>query len=208
MNFIRKFFARLTKSREVKPRGRIVGTMRTRDAFDYMAFQFRMATGFAGDVNRTHPAGIEACLVDTANPPVLYGLAVMADAASPNGIRTIATGDSTATDIYGVTVRPYPTQPSGQDAAYGQANFGNEAPATIQAIDVLKSGYIMVALQGATAATKGGAVFVQTTATSGNNLQGGFSAVTASGAIALSSRSYWNGPAGADGIAELALHVG
>lgn len=206
MNRIVSLLARLTGRRKTQPKGRLVGRRFTQD--DNMAFPFRMGAGFPGDVNRTHPASIEGCLVDSTHPPLLYGLAVIADAASPNGVRSIATSDSGVTDIYGVTVRPYPLQQATADGPYGASSFGTAAPPTVQPLDILKQGYIIVQLQGVTAATKGGAVFVQTTVTSGSNIQGGFSAATASGAIALSGRSYFNGPADPNGICELALHVG
>lgn len=214
MKFFSSLLARLTGRQKLVRREKrvIVGRQFTMD-YDNMAFTFRMGAGFAGDVNRTHPAAIEACLIDSSFPPLLYGLAVIADAASPNGVRSIKTTDSSATEIYGVTVRPYPLQAAFGDTAYGAVTFGaDQAPPTVQPLDVLKQGYIMVQLQGATAATKGGAVFVGTAATSGSGstllTQGGFTAVTETNAIALSSRSYWNGPADPNGIAELALHVG
>lgn len=47
--------------------GKFAGRRRTHDATN--AFPFRMNTGFAGDVNRTHPASIEPCLIDPSHYP-------------------------------------------------------------------------------------------------------------------------------------------
>ena len=38
-----------------------------------VAFPFRMGAGFAGDVNRTHPATIEPNVNDTVNPLSFFG---------------------------------------------------------------------------------------------------------------------------------------
>ncbi len=177
--------------------------------FDGVAFTFRMGAGFAGNVTRTHPAGIEPCLVDTAATNVLsfFGQAVVADQASPNGVRAPQSGD-TAALIYGVAVRPYPFQPVATTADFGQTAFGAAAPAKPQPIDVLKSGYILVTLQGAAAATKGVLPRVTTVAGTGY-LVGGWSvdAVAGTQVQITDGKSYFNGPADATGIVELGFNL-
>lgn len=182
--------------------GRLVGRARTRD----VAYSYRMGAGFAGDVNRMHPASIEAAKIDPTNPPTFFGQPVLANGAA-NSVRAFLATDTAVTDAYGVTVRPFPTQQATASLAYAQANFGSGGPSTAQALDVLRSGYILVPVVGAT--TKGGAVFIWVTASSGAHVQGGFeAAANGVNTIALPTTKFqWNGPADANGIAELAFNV-
>ena len=196
-----RFFKSLFKqSRET---GVCVGTFRTHDA----AFTFRMPTGFAGDVNRVHPASIEPCLIDVNAPPTAYGQAVLVDATT-QGVRPYTLGD-TAVAPYGVTVRPYPLQQASATNYGAVALGGVQAPPAAQPVDVLKSGYILVPLQnfGVNNAVKGGAVFIWVAASAGNHVQGGFESVTGGGNTVSLTNCYFNGPAGADGIAELAFNL-
>lgn len=170
------------------------------------AFQFRMGAGFAGDVNRTHPAAIEPCLIDSTHPPTFFGQGIVPDAAAPNGVRVPAAGDSGVTHLYGITVRPFPFQQQTTSTAFGGTNFGGEAPPATGIIDVMRSGYMMVTLQGAAAATKGGRVQLCVVAGTGY-VVGGFSADTVSGTFAaLDSTTTFNGPADSAGIVEIAVN--
>lgn len=181
--------------------GVYVGRRRTCD----VAFTYRMGAGFAGDLNRSHPFSIEPCLIDASAPPLGYGLAVVADATS-NGVRQMAAGDGALLDVYGVTVRPYPTQ---QQSGGMSSAFGSIAPPITGVIDVLKQGYIMVpVVVGATAAAKGGPVFVWIAASGGGHLQGGFE-TTATGGSTIelpTPRCSFNGPPDASGIGEIIFH--
>jgi len=170
------------------------------------AFPFRMGAGFAGDVNRTHPASVEPALNDATNPVLLPGLACVAS-ASGNTVRQMAAGDTALTDIWGVLVRAFPTQQVTATLAYGQVAYGAVAPGTVQPVDVLRSGYILVPVNGAV--VKGGAVYIWVAASAGAHVQGGFeSAATGGSTMTLSTgRAYWNGPADSTGIAELAFNV-
>ena len=69
-------------TRRALDEGRVFGAGYTKDAFDPMAFQFRMGAGFFGDVNRTHPFTVEPGLMDPTNPPTAYGQAVVVDSVS------------------------------------------------------------------------------------------------------------------------------
>ena len=170
------------------------------------AFPFRMGAGFAGDVNRTHPASIEPAMNDATNPVLLPGLACVVNTAA-NSVRQMAAGDTALTDIWGILVRAFPTQQATATLAYAQANYGAVAPGTVQPVDVLRSGYIMVPVVGAV--TKGGAVYVWVAASGAGHTQGGFEAAATGGStMTLSAgRAYWNGPADSTGIAELAFNV-
>ena len=190
----------------MKPR--LMGRLMTCDA----TIPFRMPGGIPGAVNRSHPANIEPVNQDSVAPATFYGQAVVADATSPNGVRVPKTGD-TAAEIYGVTVRPYPFQPA-TATNYGALAFGaTVAPPTTGQIDVLKSGYITVTRQGATAAAKGLPVLVTTVAGTGY-VVGGFSADSVAGTqvtLAPVNQFYFNGPsdsstAGAGNV-EVAFNV-
>ena len=188
-------------TRMLRKRGRYVGTHRTHDA----AFTFRMPTGFAGTVNRTHPASIEPCLQDANAPVTAYGVGVLADAAS-EGVRPVATSDTTITTLYGVSARPFPAQ---QTTGGMSSSLGAAAPPANQPLDVLKSGYILVRLPNFAAANsaKGSAVYVWAAASAGNHVQGTFEASATSGSTVAISNAYFNGPAGPDGVAELAFNL-
>lgn len=185
-----------------KQHGIYMGMARTCD----VSFQYRMGAGFPGDVNRTHPATIEPTLVDINSPPTLYGQAVVVDSTT-QGVRPLASGDSSLTDIYGITVRPFPIQ--GQSSTnYGASNIGAATPPTGQPMDVLRSGYIMSTLNGTASAVKGGTVYVWIAASSGSHVQGGFEAAATGGStIQLPLKTSFNGPADANGIVEIAYNV-
>lgn len=176
-----------------------------------VAFPFRMGAGFAGEVNRTHPAGIEPALNDATNPVLAYGLACVYTSAG-NSVRQMASGDSSLTNINGVTVRPNPQQPSTAPQPYGgtgtvAAPFGYAGTPPVGApIDILKQGYIIVPVVGTP--VKGGAVYVWTGATGGGHTQGGFEAASGTTlAIETDGRTYFNSPPDAFGNCELAFNI-
>lgn len=196
-NLIRKILDRQFAARSA---GVMMGRCRTHDT---TALTFRMQAGFPGAVNRSHPADIQPCLIDATNPPTFYGQGLIADAAAPNGVRVPASGDSGLTKIWGVLVRPFPIQ---QQATtnYGTTTIGAATPPTTGPVDVLTFGYIMVTLQGAAAATKGGTVHFCIVAGTGY-VVGGFSADTVSGTFITLVNCFFNGPADASGNVELII---
>lgn len=173
-----------------------MGRRRTRD----VAFTYRMGAGFPGDVNRTHPFSVEACLIDVANPPTAYGQAVVIGAN--NGVRPVAAGDAALTAVYGVTVRPFPLQQStgGMASAIGAAT-----PPISGVIDVLRLGYVMVQLAGAPA--KGDLLYVWAAAAAGADLPGQFTTTTTGGSTIgpLTGSSNFNGPPDTNGVGEIYL---
>lgn len=179
--------------------------MKTRD----VAFGFRMGAGFTGDVNRTHPASIEPVLINAANPPLLFGQAVKVDATS-QGVSPLGAGDTALTNVYGVTVRSFPTQQS-SGSNYGAAALGSAVPPATGTSDVLRSGYIMVQLSNNAwpNAKKGSPVFVWVAASSGNHVQGAFEdTVSAGNTCALDTAKYtFNGTPDANGVVELAFNI-
>jgi len=181
---------------------------RVRIKFRDVAFPYRMGAGFPGDVNRAHPFSVEPCLQNATTPATLYGQAVLADTVgATNTVRMFGAGDSSVTDMYGVTVRPFPLQAATAPGSFGQQQLSDVTtpPGSGFPIDVLRMGYIMVKLNtGQTSPTKGATVYVRTAATSGNNVQGGFE-TAASTSATLSSRYTYNGPADANGNVEICI---
>lgn len=179
---------------------RSLGRMRTCDT----SFQFRMGAGFAGDVNRGHPASIQPCLIDPTNPPTLSGQPVLVAAAS-QGVRVLGVADQAITDVWGVVVRDFPFQQATTINSYGAVAYGVAAPAAAMPVSILRGGYIFVAVVGSP--IKGGPVYVWTAASAGAHVQGGFEAVNPAGnGAALNPLKFaWNSPPDATGIAELAI---
>lgn len=188
-------FASIFRRNSRKPGRKIPGRFKVRD----ISIQFRMGAGFAGDVNRSHPANIEPVLIDPNSPPTAYGQAVVGDVAS-QGVRPLAVGDP-GTSIYGVTTRPYPVSQTtgGMSAAIGAA-----VPPTSGVTDVLKNGYVLVPVVGQT--TKFAPVYIWIAASGGGHTTGGFEAVNGGGNTALLAGALWNGAPDATGIAELILN--
>ena len=178
---------------------------KTRD----VAFQFRMGAGFAGDVNRTHPAEIEPALIRAATPPTAYGQIVVV--GTGNAVRPLAVADaSDAVELtpFGMTVRPYPAQQSSA-SNYGAAALGASTPPTTGTIDVCRAGLVLAQLNaGVTAPVKGGRVYVWCAATAGDHIQGGLETEASAGnTVELDSRYTYNGPADASGIVEVSCNV-
>jgi len=176
--------------------------MKTRD----VAFQYRMGAGFAGDVNRTHPATIEPCLIDDAAPPAIFGQLVLVDPTT-QGVRPFTTGDASQA-AYGVTVRPYPYQQSTAALANAQANLGNAVAPVSGIMDVLRAGYILAQVNvGQTAPVKNGNVYVRVAATSGNHIIGQLETASDGGNNVLVTNCKFNGGTDANGVAELAFNI-
>lgn len=173
---------------------------KTRD----VAFQFRMGTGFPGDVNRFHPASIEPNQNNATNPLDVYGNAVVVNSAD-NTVRKILTSDSAITTIYGIGVRPYPTQTmtGGPNAAFGVGSVNVNQP-----LDVLRSGYFFskVNTSGGTPA-KDGTVYLWVAASTGTHVLGGFEAAASGGNTVALTNVFFNGPTGSDGVGELFIRT-
>lgn len=184
-------------------RGRFVGRRFTQD----VAIQFRMGAGAPGDVNRTHPADIPPFLVDPTNPPAGYGFPGIINPVSA-GLRGVLATDTTITDVDAITVRPFPIQQSSA-TNYGAQGFGGATPPPQQPIDGLVSGYIMVQVPAGQVVTKKGTVYIWIGAAGGGHVVGGFEATNGGGnTVALTSlKTYFNSPADANGVCELAFNV-
>jgi hypothetical protein len=163
------------------------------------AFPFRMGAGFPGDVNRTHPFSVVPSLMNVANRIRLFGDAAIVDVAT-NSVRGALATD-TVTKIYGVLVRPFPTQQTtgGMDSAFGVGVPGTGV------CDIIETGFVMVKCNNFATVqpAKGGAVHMRVAATAGALVQGGFHSAADGANTVLLTNARWNGPADASGIAEL-----
>jgi hypothetical protein len=163
------------------------------------AYTFRMPAGFAGDLQRAEVATIETQLIDSATPPTAFGVAVKLVAGK---IQPINLAADTAALVYGINLRPYPIQGNGTDP------LGTSTPPTSGVVDVLKRGYVDVALGGTAAAAKGGTVYVRVAAAAAGKPLGGFEAAAdGTNTIALPANTYFTGPADAYGITEIAFNI-
>lgn len=117
-----------------------------------LAYQFRMPAGFAGDLMRADMgATIESQQIDSNTPPTAFGVPIKL----VNGkVQPIAANDP-ASVIYGFNLRAYPIQGNGTDP------LGVATPPTSGLTDILKRGYLMVALNGAAAAAKNAPAYVR-----------------------------------------------
>ena len=199
-----KRYAAIARDWRRKNGGVFAGSFRTHDTVSGTAIKFRMSAGFPGAVNRSHPASIEPCLIDSSAPPTLYGQGVLVDATT-EGVRPFAAGDQALTDAYGVTVRPFPLQQNTTTPALFSAT-----PPVAGVIDVLRNGYIMIGFNASgSAPVKGAQVYLWTAATSGAHIQGGWETAdpTTSGCkIGLAPRTTYQGGWDANNTGELAFH--
>ncbi|CAN0620494.1 conserved protein of unknown function [Burkholderia multivorans] len=163
------------------------------------AYQFRMPAGFAGDLQRAEAATVEPQLIDSSAPPAAFGVAVKI----VNGkVQPINNAADVAASVYGVNLRAYPIQGNGTDP------LGTSTPPTSGVTDVLKRGYVSIALGGTAAAAKDGTVYVRVAAVAAGKPLGGFEAA-ADGAntVAMPANWYFTGPADAYGITEIAVNI-
>ena len=168
------------------------------------SFKYRMGAGIPGDVNRSHPASIEPNFNDASVPVLSAGLACLVNAGK-NGVRQVASGDTAVTKIYGVAVRPYPTQDTGTTYPFGGQAHGLEPLPAASNVDVLRSGYINVPIVGTPG--KNDPVYVWVAAASGAHIQGGFEASSSGGNTAAITNAFFNGAPDSNGYGEIVVSV-
>lgn len=167
------------------------------------ALAFRMPAGIPGAVNRSHPATVVPYQNDATLPVLLYGQAVSVNAGK-NGVRTAQPGDAAA-NYFGIAVRPFPIQQGQASSDFAPAAFGVAGPFVSQAVDVLKSGFIMVQVNSG-APGLGDPVYVWAAATASPHVQGGIEATNPGGSGYQIAGAYFNGSPDASGIAEIAVN--
>lgn len=167
------------------------------------AIAFRMPAGIPGAVNRSHPLTVVPYQNDATIPVLLYGLAVAVNAGK-NGVRNIQPADS-ATTYFGMSVRPFPIQQGQASSDFAPAAFGVAGPFVSQAVDVMKSGFIMVQVNSG-APGLGDPVFIWAAASAAPHVQGGIEASNPGGSGFQIAGAFFNGSPDATGVAEVAVN--
>jgi hypothetical protein len=168
----------------------------------------RMPAGFAGAVNRSHPMSIEPCLIDYVAPPLYYGQCVVVDPTT-QGVRPLVAGDSGLTDVYGITVRPFPYQQTTGGSFPLSATIGAATPPVAGFMGILKQGYIMVPINASgNAPVKGTPTYAWVAATSGAHIQGLWEATDNGSSIQVGTvpRNVYQGGWDANNVGELIFH--
>lgn len=180
----------------------LMGPQLTRAKTRDVAFSFRMGNGSAGDINRTHPFDVVTERQDASDPITAYGNGCLMDTTNGTVRAIIAADQSDATPInlYGVLVRPYPTQQSTTSQALGAAT----PPVSPALLDIMTEGLIMVKVNSGTP-TKKGPVYVWCTASTGAHVTGGFEAAADASDTVRVANAYFNGPPDANGIVEMRI---
>ena len=164
------------------------------------AYQYRMPAGVAGDLQRAEIATIETQIIDDTAPPTVFGVAVK----MVNGkIQPINAATDTADMVYGINLRSYPQQSVVNDP------LGTATPPKSGPTEILRRGYVSVALGGTAAAAKNGTVYVRVAGAAAGKPLGGFEAAadaTPANTIALTNVVF-TGPADAYGITEIAYKI-
>ena len=168
-----------------------------------VAFLYRMGAGFPGDINRTNPFSAVPRLANVSvQAPRAFGDALLINTAD-SSVRGVIAGDGSVTPapIYGVLVRPYPTQ---QQSGGPNATIGAGAPGA-GVCDALRQGFIMVKLPAGATVVAGGQAYVWCAATSGSNIQGAFVAAASGTSTLTVTNARYTGPADANGNVELEI---
>lgn len=168
------------------------------------AYAYRMPAGIPGRVNREQEHTGEPNQLDATNPPTAFGDPVKM--GSNGRIQAVVSGDAT-TAIYGILEAAFPGAPTTSYTAISQG-LGNATPQPGGRCTIMKRGYMTVKLQGATAAAKGGPVYVRLggTVPSGGRLNGYEAAADSTNTILLTG-AYWMGAADASGNCEFAYNL-
>lgn len=159
------------------------------------AFTYRMPAGIPGAISRESQATIEPNMLDTTGAPTAYGTVVKLVSGL---IKAIASGDA-ASVVYGFLVRPFPFNDSTDGLGTGTV------PTARRLCDVMRRGYMMVALAAGTAA-KGGQVYVRVTAGSGRAVGAIETAADTGNCVAISGCTFM-GAADASGNVEIAFNI-
>ena len=159
------------------------------------SYQFRMPAGIPGDITRASNAVVEPNLIDQTLPPGLFGRFVKMVAGK---VLDLASADP-ASVVYGIIVRPYPTQTT--QASQG---LGGGVPALNDPCSILRSGYVNVKLARGTA-VRGAQVYVRTTA--GSYAIGDIEDTAASGQCVAVANCFYMGAADGSGNVEISYNL-
>lgn len=161
------------------------------------AILYRMPYGIPGDITRQSVATVETQIFDPLKPFSAYGIPGKIDG---NNFVPIEEDDA-ATAIYGILVRPFPTQ-----GANASDPLGTSVPKTNGAADVLRRGYIAVHVNAGTASL-GGAVYVRVGAGTTEKPIGGIEAQADGSDTVVMAGASFMGAADANGNAEIGFNI-
>ena len=160
------------------------------------AFIYRMPAGIAGDVTRHEASKIEPQLMDASYPVTEFGVPVKMVSGK---VRPMPSG-ATYADVYGFSVRPYPSQMAASEAIGAATPDVNKG-----IIDILVSGYMTVKVKNGTP-TKNAAVYFRASAGSPAELIGQLEAGSLSNNTILTGATFV-GTGDADGNVEIKFNV-
>ena len=165
-------------------------------------FVTRMPAGIPGAVTRVEHSTIEPQVMDADYPVTVYGVPVKFVSGK---VRPIASGDTVASVIQGLLVRPYPTQGATNEA------LGAATPSVIQAADILKRGYMMVKVNASLPSAvpaKGGVVYCRKTDHgAAEYLVGGIESDADSAKCEAVPGCYFTGAMDSNGNVEIAYNI-
>lgn len=194
-------YAAIARDFKMKNAGRKLGSFRTQDNAA-TAITFQLPSGAPGTVTRLHPDSIWPSLIDGSAPPLYYGQGVVIDATT-EGVRPLAAGDTGLTDVYGITVRPYPLQ---QTSGGMSASNNSATPPAFGIIDVLTIGGILIQFNNSgSAPVKGAQPYIWIAATSGAHTQALWETASSGSTIVIGTppRTTYQGGWDANNVGEI-----
>lgn len=157
----------------------------------------RMLVGFPGRITREDSKTVEPVMVDSGTPPTAYGTFAKFVAGL---LQPVAASDAGTVPV-GLLASPFPIQSSTN-------TMGAATPPAAGVVDLMKRGYMAVALKLG-AAVRGSQVYVVTTA--GGSVAVGDIVTSASpaggGAAVAVTNCVFMGPADANGVTEIAYNI-
>ena len=161
------------------------------------SFLYRMPYGIPGDITRQSVATVESQPLNSASAFSAFGLfgKVVSNAFVPVG-----SGDA-ATAVYGLLVRPFPTEGGNPSDP-----LGTSTPPTTGVANVLRRGYVNVLLNAGTAAL-GGQVYVRVANASTGKPIGGIEAASDSTNTIAVPNAYFMSAADSGGNVEIGYNI-
>lgn len=161
------------------------------------AFLYRMPSGIPGDISRRANLTVESLILDSTNPFSAFGLFGKVNAGK---FVPVGAGD-TAAAVYGILVRPYPTQ-----GGAASDPLGTSTPATGGIANVMRRGYMTVKLNAGTAALAGPVYVRVANASAGKPIGGIEAAADSTNTITINGATFM-GAADASGNVEIAFNI-
>jgi hypothetical protein len=167
-----------------------------------VAYQTRMPMGFVGLLTRDPQAAVVETrfISSTGTVPTGFGQFVIDDASGNMEAFSVS---PTASNIVGMLIRPFPTQSLGSTFSA----FGTQAPTAGQQANMLRQGYVAVAVQYGTPSADG-TVYIRLDTGGHGGTVGGLEATSDSSHNAAVTGARWTGAGlDANGNAELAYNM-